>query len=39
MGRFSEDGRPIEHWIGFDRMTMMEQRGLVPVPAGAPTDS
>jgi predicted ester cyclase len=39
MGRFSEDGRPVEHWIGFDRMRMMEQLGLVPESTGAPAAS
>ena len=39
MALFSEDSRPIEHWIGFDRMTMMEQLGMVAEPAGAPASS
>lgn len=40
MGRLSDDGRPIEHWIGNEMMMMMmmQQLGLAPsmdAPAGA----
>jgi predicted ester cyclase len=36
MGRLSEDGRPLEHWIGNEMLAMMQQLGLVPDMAGAP---
>src|SRR5437588_530155 len=35
MGRLSEDGRPIEHWVGKDVLLMMQQLGLAP-QMGAP---
>jgi predicted ester cyclase len=37
MGRFSEDGRPIEHWVGNDMMLLMQQLGLASDMAGMPT--
>jgi predicted ester cyclase len=35
MGRLSEDGRAIEHWSGFDMLSILQQLGVVP-PLGAP---
>jgi predicted ester cyclase len=36
MGRLSEDGRPIEHWVGNDMLLMMQQLGMVPEMTAAP---
>ena len=35
MGRLSNDGRPIEHWVGNDMLLTMQQLGLVPQTAAA----
>jgi predicted ester cyclase len=35
MGRLSDDGRPIEHWVGNDVLLMMQQLGLAPDMAAA----
>jgi predicted ester cyclase len=37
MGRLSEDGRPLEHWIGNEMLGMLQQLGLAPEMAGAPS--
>ena len=34
MGRLSDDGRPIEHWVGNDVLMMMQQLGIAPQMAG-----
>jgi predicted ester cyclase len=36
MGRLSDDGRPIEHWVGNDMLLMMQQLGLISDMAAAP---
>ena len=35
MARLSDDGRPIEHWVGNDMLAMMQQLELAPTMAGA----
>jgi predicted ester cyclase len=37
MGRINEEGRPIEHWTGNDMLAMLQQLGLAPSLAPAPT--
>jgi hypothetical protein len=37
MGRLSEDGRPLEHWIGNEMLGMLQQLGVAPEMAGAPS--
>jgi predicted ester cyclase len=32
----SRDGQAVEHWSVMDRLSMLEQLGLVPAPEGAP---
>jgi hypothetical protein len=36
MGRLSDDGRPLEHWIGNEIGALMQQLGLAPEPVGEP---
>lgn len=35
MGRLSDDGRPIEHWVGNDMLLTMQQLGVAPAVASA----
>jgi predicted ester cyclase len=36
MGRLSDDGRPIEHWVGNDVLLMLQQLGMAPQMGEAP---